>query len=122
MQAEADQLAEAFEKPATTQPGGGMGLNGDSDDVEDERYDEAKNLVIELQKASASLLQRRMGLGYARAARMLDILESKGVIGPGDGAKPRTVFIARDGSVVGGPMVGGASSGPAETSDGARSL
>ncbi len=105
LESETDQLAESFDKPAGA-PGMGMGLNGGGDDdVDDERYEEAKNLVIELQKASASLLQRRMGLGYARAARMLDILESKGVIGPGDGAKPRTVFVTREGSVVGGPQL-----------------
>ena len=43
-------------------------------------------------KASASLLQRRLRVGYARAARLLDILEDKGIIGPGDGAKPRDVY------------------------------
>jgi S-DNA-T family DNA segregation ATPase FtsK/SpoIIIE len=43
-------------------------------------------------KASASLLQRRLRVGYARAARLLDILEEKNVIGPGDGAKPREVY------------------------------
>jgi len=105
LEAETDQLAESFDKP-TSSPGFGMGLNGGGDsDVDDERYEEAKNLVIELQKASASLLQRRMGLGYARAARMLDILESKGIIGPGDGAKPRQVYVARDGTMTGGPML-----------------
>ena len=99
-----DELAEAFEAP--TAGSAPHGLNGGSDDdVSDERYEEAKALVIELQKASASLLQRRMGLGYARAARMLDILESKGVIGPGDGAKPRQVYVARDGAVIGGPAL-----------------
>jgi S-DNA-T family DNA segregation ATPase FtsK/SpoIIIE len=118
LQAETDQLAEQFDKPANA-PGTGMGLNGDSD-VDDERYEEAKTMVIDLQKASASLLQRRMGLGYARAARMLDILESKGVIGPGDGAKPRTVFIAKDGSVTGGPMLNGASGMHADTPDAER--
>ncbi|MDP1718969.1 MAG: DNA translocase FtsK, partial [bacterium] len=46
----------------------------------------------EAQKASASLLQRRLKVGYARAARLLDIMEDKGVIGPGDGAKPREVY------------------------------
>lgn len=114
METEADQLAESFEKPVQT---GIPGLNGGGgdDDVEDDRYDEAKALVVELQKASASLLQRRMGLGYARAARMLDILESKGVIGPGDGAKPRAVFLARDGSVVGGPQLNNASGVSADT-------
>jgi len=104
MTADEDRLAESFEKP-TTGPGTGMGLNGDGGEVEDERYDEARAMVIDLQKASASLLQRRMGLGYARAARMLDILESKGVIGPGDGAKPRQVYISRDGAVIGGPSL-----------------
>ncbi len=104
IQAETDQLAESFDKPA--QAGGAMlGNMGDSDDVEDERFEEAKLLVIELQKASASLLQRRMGLGYARAARMLDILESKGIIGPGDGAKPRQVYLSKEGALVGGPAL-----------------
>lgn len=62
--------------------------NGDSDDM----YDEAVQVVSEAQKASASLLQRRLKVGYARAARLLDLMEEKGVIGPGDGAKPREVF------------------------------
>jgi S-DNA-T family DNA segregation ATPase FtsK/SpoIIIE len=114
MEAETDQLAEQFEiKPGAS--GGPHGLNGDGGDAEDERYDEAKQLVVELQKASASLLQRRMGLGYARAARMLDILESKGVIGPGDGAKPRQVYLARDGSVIGGPTLQNATGISADT-------
>ncbi len=118
MAAEADELAEQFESQ-TAKPGSGMGLNGDSE-AEDERYDEARALVIELQKASASLLQRRMGLGYARAARMLDILESKGVIGPGDGAKPRQVFISRDGNVIGGPQLNGESAVHADSQDAER--
>lgn len=104
LEVQTDQLAEAFEQPTQQGIPGMPGMGGDND-VDDERYEEAKGLVIELQKASASLLQRRMGLGYARAARMLDILESKGVIGPGDGAKPRTVYIGRDGAVVGGPTL-----------------
>jgi len=60
---------------------------------DDEMYDEAKRVVIEAQKASASLLQRRLRVGYARAARLLDILEQQGIIGPGDGAKPREVYM-----------------------------
>ncbi len=119
LEAEADQLAEQFEKPSTA-PGTGMGLNGGDHDVDDERYEEAKQLVIELQKASASLLQRRMGLGYARAARMLDILESKGIIGPGDGAKPRTVYVARDGSLTGGPQLNNESGVHADTPESER--
>jgi len=60
---------------------------------DDPLYEEAKTIVIEAGKASASYLQRRLRVGYARAARLLDLLEAKGVIGPGDGAKPREVFI-----------------------------
>ena len=52
-------------------------------------------MVAEAKKASASLLQRRLKVGYARAARLLDIMEAKGIIGPGDGAKPREVFIEK---------------------------
>ncbi len=60
---------------------------------EDEKYAEAKELVITTGKASTSYLQRRLGLGYARAARMMDILEENGVVGPPDGAKPRDVLM-----------------------------
>jgi len=56
-------------------------------------YEEAKKTVIEARKASASFLQRRLRVGYARAARLLDILEERGVVGPGEGAKPRDVYL-----------------------------
>ncbi|TFB07969.1 DNA translocase FtsK [Candidatus Atribacteria bacterium MT.SAG.1] len=64
---------------------------------QDSLYEEAKQIVIESKKASASLLQRRLSVGYARAARLLDILENKGIIGPGDGAKPRKVYVQESG-------------------------
>lgn len=64
----------------------------DSDD-DDELYDEALEVVRSAKKASASLLQRRLKVGYARAARLLDIMEHNGVIGPGEGAKPREVYL-----------------------------
>ena len=62
------------------------------DDENDELYEAALQVVREAKKASASLLQRRLKVGYARAARLLDIMESRGVIGPGEGAKPRDVY------------------------------
>src|SRR3989344_839842 len=68
----------------------------DDDSADDDMYAEAKEVVIHAGKASASLLQRRLRVGYARAARLLDILEGKGVLGPGDGAKPRDVYIKPD--------------------------
>jgi S-DNA-T family DNA segregation ATPase FtsK/SpoIIIE len=62
--------------------------NGDDDDM----LSEAIATVMEAKKASASLLQRRLKVGYARAARLLDLMEQQGLIGPGDGAKPRDVY------------------------------
>ncbi|TRZ64986.1 MAG: DNA translocase FtsK [Spirochaetia bacterium] len=63
-------------------------------DEEDDLYEEAIEVVKRAKKASASLLQRRLKVGYARAARLLDIMEAKGIIGPGDGAKPRDVYLS----------------------------
>lgn len=59
---------------------------------EDPMYEEAKRTVIASKKASTSLLQRRLGIGYARAARLMDVLEERGIVGPQEGAKPREVF------------------------------
>lgn len=72
-------------------------LDDDAGD-DDEMYEEARQAVIEAGKASTSYLQRKLKLGYARAARLMDTLEERGVIGPGDGAKPREVLekITRD--------------------------
>ena len=67
-------------------------LDGD-EEIDDELYNEARGLVIEAQKASASYLQRRLRIGYARAASILDMLEERNVIGPGEGAKPRDVLV-----------------------------
>ncbi len=74
------------------------GMSSGDEDAGDELFGEAKEVVIQAGKASASLLQRRLKVGYARAARLLDILEERGVIGPGEGAKPREVYIRADGS------------------------
>jgi len=65
-------------------------------DVEDDMYEDALDVVRRAGKASASLLQRRLRVGYARAARLLDIMEERGVIGPGDGARPREVYMEKD--------------------------
>jgi S-DNA-T family DNA segregation ATPase FtsK/SpoIIIE len=76
----------------------GGGQNFDeymADDDSDELMDEAVAMVKEANKASASLLQRRLKVGYARAARLLDLMENAGLIGPGDGAKPRDINIEK---------------------------
>ncbi len=64
----------------------------DDDDEQDEMYEEARECIIQAGKGSTSYLQRKLGLGYARAARLMDALEKNGVIGPSDGAKPREVL------------------------------
>ena len=74
------------------QPVGDSHSMGSDSDTGDDLYDDAREVVTQAGKASASLLQRRLKVGYARAARLLDMLEERGIIGPGDGAKPREVF------------------------------
>ena len=99
--AEEDDLKLDFN--ANTNSAGGF-TGKRNDDVDDDLYGEAKETVILAGKASASLLQRRLRVGYARAARLLDILEENGVIGPGDGAKPREVYVRPDGTVAQEPI------------------
>jgi len=82
---------EILEKPKRAL--GIPGMEGDGDDGDnDPLLEQATEEVKRAGKASASLLQRRLRVGYARAARLLDILEQKGIIGPGEGAKPREVY------------------------------
>lgn len=71
-------------------------LDGDEDmGEEDDMYEQARETVIETGKASTSFLQRKLGVGYSRAARLMDMLEKKGVIGAANGAKAREVFGAK---------------------------
>lgn len=80
---------EIVEKPKRALGIPGMESEGGDDDA---LFEQAKEEVMRAGKASASLLQRRLRVGYARAARLLDILEERGIIGPGEGAKPREVY------------------------------
>lgn len=69
-------------------------FESDFDDEDgDELYEEAREVVVQTGKASTSYLQRKLGVGYARAARLMDMLEERGVVGPGSGSKPRDVLI-----------------------------
>jgi S-DNA-T family DNA segregation ATPase FtsK/SpoIIIE len=76
--------------------GSDVSLGSDTESLDDagddDMYEEARRTVIEAGKASTSFLQRKLRIGYARAARMVDMLEERGVIGPGDGARPREVL------------------------------
>lgn len=65
----------------------------EDDEDEDDLYEEARDIVINSGKASTSYLQRRLRIGYSRAARLMDILEDKSIIGPANGSKPRDILV-----------------------------
>lgn len=81
-----------------TKTQGAFEINFDeaADDMDDELYEEARQIVIEAGKASTSYLQRRLKIGYARAARLVDMLEERGVVGQGEGAKARQVLVVNE--------------------------
>ncbi|MCD8494551.1 MAG: DNA translocase FtsK [Candidatus Pacebacteria bacterium] len=66
--------------------------DGDEGDDDDDLYEDAKKVVLEAGKASTSYLQRKLKVGYSRAARLIDLLEDRGVVGPANGSKPRDVI------------------------------
>lgn len=76
----------------------------ESGEDEDDLYEDAKAIVIEAGKASTSYIQRKLRIGYARAARLMDILEERGVIGPADGARPREVLVKGDNTTSENPV------------------
>ncbi len=88
--------------------------NGDFFGDDDPLFEEVKKIVLETQKASASFLQRRLRIGYSRAARLIDMLEDKGIVGPADGAKPREVYADRGESATAQLIPGG---GPDESEE-----
>ena len=73
-----------------------MGASSVNADTQDSLYDDVVEFVRAQQKASTSLLQRRFGIGYNRAARLIDTLEDRGIIGPANGSKPREVYLKED--------------------------
>jgi len=77
-------------------PAESEGAAGDGADSDDELYDEAARLVVAERQASASFLQRRMRIGFSRAARLIDIMERDGLLGPPQGSKPREVLVKPD--------------------------
>ncbi len=64
------------------------------DEKQDDLFDDAVKLIVEMQSASVSMLQRRFRVGYTRAARLIDAMEARGIVGPYEGSKPRTVLIS----------------------------
>jgi S-DNA-T family DNA segregation ATPase FtsK/SpoIIIE len=92
MQRPPEYDAEIVAQPVQIGNKGGVVMDYDGDN-EDGMYKDAVRVVVESGKASASLLQRRLRVGYARAARLIETMEEQGIIGPADGARPRDVLI-----------------------------
>jgi len=86
--------------PEVTEFAGGAGASAGSgegpDGDDDELFEEASRLVVSEGKASASYLQRRMRIGFSRAARLIDLMEQDGILGPAQGSKPREVLVKGD--------------------------
>jgi S-DNA-T family DNA segregation ATPase FtsK/SpoIIIE len=87
-----ERLLEAPKDESAAGPDG----EADGEPVDDDLYQEAVRVVCEAGRASTSTLQRRLRIGYGRAARLIDIMEKDGIVGPPDGTKPREVLKAKD--------------------------
>jgi DNA segregation ATPase FtsK/SpoIIIE, S-DNA-T family len=83
-------------KDANASSSGGDGSVDEAEEVDDELYQDAIRVVCEAGRASTSTLQRRLRIGYGRAARLIDLMEKDGIVGPPDGSKPREVLKKRD--------------------------
>jgi len=94
-QAKAVYNERLLEPPKEENAAGAEGEAG-AEDVDDDLYREAVRVVCEAGRASTSTLQRRLRIGYGRAARLIDIMEKDGIVGPPDGTKPREVLKAKD--------------------------
>ena len=91
---------EEIEQHAAEKEKGAKGVGGSAPEEADGEFDElidaAAEVVVETGQASVSMLQRRLKLGYARAARLVDQLEEKGIVGPFEGSKPRQLLITKE--------------------------
>ncbi len=96
------KFEESIQKVIESGGSGGEGGEEEVSDADEETIERCIEVLRAEGKASTSLLQRRLRLGYTRAARMIDILEARGMVGPGDGAKPREVLLPGCGTVPGG--------------------
>ncbi|MCQ4864243.1 FtsK/SpoIIIE family DNA translocase [Pseudoflavonifractor phocaeensis] len=95
-----EEIISEIEQHAAEKEKGGKGVGGSAPDAVDDAFDEllpaAIEVVVETGQASVSMLQRRLKLGYSRAARLVDQMEEKGVVGPFEGSKPRQLLITKE--------------------------
>lgn len=78
--------------------GSGGGFSSSNDSVKDALYDQALDIILSTGNASTTFLQRKLKIGYARAASLMDQLEQEGVVGPAEGSKPRKILAAKKGA------------------------
>ena len=88
------EYAEGFLEAPKDDKGNPEGSSANEGDDADDMFDDAVRLVFEFGKASTSLLQRRLRIGYGRAAHLIDMMEKDGLVGPADGSKPREILKA----------------------------
>ena len=91
-----EEILEHIERQAEQADSKSGGSSGDPGEDEDEMIEEAIDVIMESRQASTSMLQRRLKLGYSRAARIIDQIEERGIIGPFEGSKPRQILISRE--------------------------
>ncbi len=104
---------EIISQPVQLGKGSNVMEMGSGGDGEDDMYRDAVRVVIEGGKASTSLLQRRLRIGYGRAARLIEQMEEQGIVGPADGARPREVLVSSLDDVFGGSPSAAAADDPA---------
>jgi DNA segregation ATPase FtsK/SpoIIIE, S-DNA-T family len=93
---------EIISQPVQLNGKGGVIADSSNNDADDDMWRDAVQVVIEGRKASTSLLQRRLRIGYGRAARLIETMEEQGIVGPADGARPRDVLVSSLDEVFGG--------------------
>jgi S-DNA-T family DNA segregation ATPase FtsK/SpoIIIE len=106
---------EIISQPVQLGKGSNVVDMGGSNDADDDMWKDAVKVVIESGKASTSLLQRRLRIGYGRAARLIETMEEQGIVGPADGSRPREVLVGSLDEVMGGsdaPEEGGSDEPP----------
>ena len=91
-----DNIMQEIERQAAMEKQKKGAAEEEEDDDNDPVLEDAMRIVVEMGSASTSLLQRKLKLGYSRAARVIDMMEKRGVVGPYEGSKPRKVLITMD--------------------------
>ena len=103
MQRPPEYDTEIISQPVQLNGKGGIVVEHGNSDADDDMFRDAVHAVLEARKASTSLLQRRLRIGYGRAARLVETMEEQGIVGPADGSRPREVLISSMDDVFGNP-------------------